>query len=169
MRLNSIKPNDAINGEGIVVSVWVQGCPHKCKGCHNRETWLYRKGEKFTEKHQMQILEMLDANGVNRNLSILGGEPLTIFNIKGVIRLCKFIKENRPNTKIYVWTGYPFEVIRDWELGNPILKYIDYMIDGKYVESEKDLKLFLRGSKNQRVIDVKETLENNSIKLHPKC
>ena len=103
MKYTKIKPNDVVNGEGIMVSLWTQGCPHHCKGCFNVETWDFNKGKEFKEKQAYEILRLLDERGVKRNLSILGGEPLCPQNIDGVLTLCKFIKAFRPHTKIYVW------------------------------------------------------------------
>lgn len=162
MRYTKIRPNDVTNGEGIVVSLWTQGCPHHCKGCFNVETWDFNKGEEFKEKQAYEILRLLDDKGVERNLSILGGEPLCPQNIKGVLSLCKFIKELRPKTKIFVWTGYTLEeLIRKYSLEK--FKDIDILIDGKFEESLKDLTLTMRGSKNQRVIDIQKSLKKCKI------
>lgn len=159
MRYIKIRPNDVVNGEGIMVSLWTQGCPHHCKGCFNTETWDFNKGKEFKEKQAYEILKLLDDKGVNRNLSILGGEPLCPQNIDGVLSLCRFIKKLRPQTKIYVWTGYVLE-----ELANKysLEKFsdIDVLVDGKFEESLKDLTLTMRGSKNQRVIDIRKTLKS---------
>lgn len=162
MKYIKIRPNDVVNGEGIMVSLWTQGCPHHCKGCFNTETWDFNKGKEFKEKQAYEILRLLDDKGVKRNLSILGGEPLCVQNIKGVLSLCKFIKELRPKTKIYVWTGY---ILEDLVKQYPLEKFsdIDVLIDGKFEETLKDLTLTMRGSKNQRVIDIKKTLKNNKI------
>lgn len=168
MRINTIKENDVVNGEGVMVSVWVQGCPHRCKGCHNPETWEF-EGElvKSSEKLYEEIKSYLDKDGIERNLSILGGEPLCHSNIVGVWSILRRFKNDYPDRKVYLWTGYTMEEFRDFQ--NNILPYVDYLIDGKYEEDKKDLSLFLRGSSNQRVIDVKETLRRKSIKLHSKC
>ena len=165
MRFNTIKKNDTVNGEGIMVSLWTQGCPHRCKGCHNPETWNVEEGTEFTNIHKEYILECLDANGIHRNLAILGGEPLMDLNVNGVIDLCRFIKLNRPETKIYIWTGYKFEDLKNYKL-RELYMWIDVLIDGTYIESEKQLNLFLRGSKNQRVIDIQKTFNKGNIVLY---
>ena len=162
MKYVKIKPNDVVNGEGIMVSLWTQGCPHHCKGCFNVETWDFNGGKEFTEKQLYEILDLLDARGVDRNLSILGGEPLCPQNVEGVLSLCKFIKTSRPKTKIYVWTGYTLEYLMD-EYGLKTFGNIDILIDGKFEESLKDITLTMRGSKNQRVIDVTKTIRENKI------
>lgn len=165
MRIRAIKENDVINGEGINVSVWTQGCEHHCKGCFNQETWNPNKGEEFTEEHFNKIVDALDKNGIRRNLSILGGDPLYPGNIDGVLELCERIKALDSNRTIYLWTGYLFEHLVA-KYGSERFGCIDYLIDGKFEEDKKDLRLLLRGSSNQRVIDVQSSLKNNEIVLY---
>ena len=162
MKYCKIKANDVVNGEGTCVSLWTQGCPHHCKGCFNKETWDFEGGKNFTGEEIVEILEMLDANGVHRNLSILGGEPLCKQNMYGVFSLIELIKHLRPKTKVYVWTGYKFEDLL-MKCGPVDLRNIDVLIDGKFEEDKKDIRLKLRGSSNQRIIDVKKSLEENKI------
>ena len=149
MRYIKIKDNDIANGDGIVMSLWTQGCPHHCKGCFNKETWDYNGGKEFTDIDRDYIFENID-NNVKRNLSILGGEPLCPENVEGVIKLCKEFKSIYPEKLIYVWTGYVLENFD--EVQKEILNYIDVLIDGKFEESLKDITLKLRGSSNQRII-----------------
>ena len=161
MRYSLIKPNDSVNGEGISVSLWTQGCPHYCDGCFNKSTWSFDKGKEFTKTDMLNILDLLDADKVHRNLSILGGEPLCPENLHGVLELCAYIKKYRPSTKVFVWTGYTWEellVKYDTSLFN-----FDVLIDGKFEKGLKDLSLVLRGSSNQRIIDVKKTLKSKEI------
>lgn len=151
MRYCKIKPNDIANSIGICVSLWTQGCPHHCKGCFNKETWDFNGGKEFTEADKLHIVDLLDVRGIDRNLSILGGEPLCPQNLDGVIDLCKYVKSVRPHTKIFIWTGY---VIEDFtEAQNRVFDYIDVLVDGKFEEDKKDVTLKLRGSSNQRIID----------------
>jgi len=152
MRFSEIKDNDIANGEGIVMSLWTQGCPHHCKGCFNMETWDFNGGKEFKEEDKEYILQNIDKNNIKRNLSILGGEPLCNQNIQGVISLCKAFKEKYPEKIIYVWTGYVLEEFDDTQ--KKILDYIDVLIDGKFEIDNKDLSLKLRGSTNQRIIDI---------------
>ena len=152
MRFSKIKDNDIANGEGIVMSLWTQGCPHHCKGCFNMETWDFAGGKEFKEEDKEYILQNIDKNNIKRNLSILGGEPLCQQNIQGVISLCKAFKEKYPEKIIYVWTGYVLEEFDDTQ--KKILDYIDVLIDGKFEIDNKDLSLKLRGSTNQRIIDI---------------
>ena len=149
MKFSKIKDNDIANGIGITMSLWTQGCPHHCKGCFNKETWNYNDGKDFTENDLNYILYNINKHDIQRNLAILGGEPLCPQNIEGVIKLCKKFKNIYPNKIIYLWTGYVFEefVEKQYE----ILKYIDILIDGKFEEDKKDLSLKLRGSSNQRI------------------
>ena len=152
MRFSEIKDNDIANGEGIVMSLWTQGCPHHCKGCFNMETWDFNGGKEFKEEDKEYILQNIDKNNIKRNLSILGGEPLCPQNIDGVISLCKAFKEKYPEKIIYVWTGYVLEEFDDTQ--KILLDYIDVLIDGKFEIDNKDLSLKLRGSTNQRIIDI---------------
>lgn len=152
MRFSKIKDNDIANGEGIVMSLWTQGCPHHCKGCFNMETWDFNGGKEFKEEDKEYILQNIDKNNIKRNLSILGGEPLCNQNIQGVISLCKAFKEKYPEKIIYVWTGYVLEEFDDTQ--KLLLDYIDVLIDGKFEIDNKDLSLKLRGSTNQRIIDI---------------
>ena len=162
MKYAKIKPNDVVNGEGVCVSVWTQGCPHHCKGCFNPTTWDYNGGDTWTMEKSREVLELLDKNGIHRHLSILGGEPLCPENIHGVVELCRYIKLYRPETKICVWTGYLFEeLISKYE--TLMFKDIDLLIDGKFEESKKDIRLKMRGSSNQRIINIKETFKCKKI------
>lgn len=154
MRVAKIKPNDVVNGVGIMVSVFVQGCPHHCKGCFNQSTWKFEGGREFTDVDSEEILKMLDANGVNRNLAILGGEPMAKENIQGVLLLINFIKTKRPETKVYLWSGYTYEEIKGMYGENILKGYVDTLIDGKFIQEEKDLTLKLRGSRNQKIINI---------------
>ena len=163
MRFIKIKDNDIANGVGITMSLWTQGCPHHCKGCFNVETWDFNKGKEFTELDLKYIFDNINKNDIHRDLSILGGEPLCPQNIEGVINLCKEFKKIHPNKKIYIWTGYTLEEFNDTQ--KSILKYIDVIVDGKFIEEKRNLSLKLRGSENQRVINVKETLKNKKIIL----
>ena len=163
MRYSEIKDNDIANGKGIMMSLWTQGCPHRCKGCFNPETWDYDGGMEFTEKEEQYILENINAFNVPRNLSILGGEPLCPQNVDGVLTLCKKFKEVYPEKMIYIWTGYTIEDFNDTQ--KEILNYIDVLVDGQFMKDLKNLSLKLRGSSNQRIIDVKKSINENQIVL----
>ena len=167
MRFSKIKDNDIANGLGITMSFWTQGCPHHCKGCFNQETWDYDGGKEFTNYELDYIIDNINKNSINRDLSILGGEPLCIQNVEGVINLCREFKRFYPNKKIYLWTGYTLENFND--IQKEILEYIDVLIDGKFEEENKNLSIMLRGSSNQRVIDVKKTIREDKLTLYEVC
>lgn len=164
MRFSKIKDNDIANGLGITMSFWTQGCPHHCKGCFNKETWNFEDGEEFTQEDLKYIIENINKNNIKRDLSILGGEPLCPQNVEGVITLCKEFKRHYPEKLIYLWTGYTIENFDD--IQKEILNYIDILIDGKFEEDRKNLYIKLRGSSNQRVIDVKRYLEDDAVILY---
>jgi len=152
MKISKIKDNDVANGLGISMSVWTQGCPHHCEGCFNKVTWSYDDGKEFTNDDLNYIIKNINKDNVERNLSVLGGEPLCPENVEGVINLCKTIREVYPNKKIYVWTGYTYEEFNSTQ--KEIVKYVDVIIDGKFEKDKKDLSLMLRGSSNQRIIKI---------------
>ena len=148
IRIAGVTPNDVINGEGVSVSVWLQGCPHRCKGCHNPETWDFEGGTLYNQDMlTFEILKLIEKNGIKRNLSILGGEPLCKENREFVQILTKIVRNVHPEIKIYCWTGYNVE-----DIDPQYLKNIDVLIDGLYDETKRDVTLKLRGSLNQRIL-----------------
>ena len=150
-RYNAILTNDVVNGEGVCVSFFIQGCPHHCKGCFNPETWDFEGGKPYTEGVKKEIIKAIRANGIRRNFSILGGEPLAGKNIEMTKDIVKAVRNTYPDIKIFLWTGYDFEgSSHDMDFFE-ILQYIDVVIDGKFIEELKDLNLRLRGSSNQRI------------------
>lgn len=156
MKYARIKFNDVANSPGIAVSFYTQGCPHHCYGCFNPETWDFMGGEEFTVETLHSILEGLHANGINRSLCILGGEPLCQENVFLTKLLITEVKKHSPDTKIYIWTGYLYEDLlktADTSLMN-ILSSADYLIDGPFKLEERDITLRMRGSRNQRIINL---------------
>ena len=152
MRYAGIIENDVVNGEGICLSYWTQGCPHKCEGCHNPETWNFNCGKEDSKENILnKILTLLNKNNIHRNLSILGGEPLCDENIDFTMEILKQVKQKYPNIKTFVWTGYTYEELCKL-YKNIIFDNIDVLIDGKYDKNQRDITLKLRGSKNQRVL-----------------
>lgn len=149
MQIANIILNDVQNGEsGIVVSLWVSGCPHKCLGCHNTELWDYSYGQDIPiDKLKIIIQRMISAEGITRDLAILGGEPLDPSKRDEMADLLKHIKFVYPDKKIYLWTGYDYKDIKKLEC----LKYVDVLIDGKFDITKRDLTLKLRGSSNQNI------------------
>ena len=161
MRYNKIRKMDISNGEGVRVSIFMQGCTFNCKNCFNPETHSFDGGKEFTEDTINRVLE-LSGNENVEGLSILGGEPLHPKNIEGTTLLSKRFKEKYPNKNIWVWTGFLFENLKDSE----VMKYIDVLIDGQYVDELHSPLLKWKGSANQRVIDVQKTLKENKIILY---
>lgn len=152
MKYAYIIPNDVVNGEGVCVSLFTQGCPHHCEGCFNSETWDFEGGQDVPSDIKGQIIKMLSANGVQRNFSILGGEPLCPENQEFVLGIIKAVRAAYPNIKIFLWSGYNYEfLINNNNTVNCILENIDVLIDGKFEKEKKDLTLKLRGSSNQRI------------------
>ena len=156
MRYNKIRKMDISNGEGVRVSIFMQGCTFNCKNCFNPETHSFDGGKEFTEDTINRVLE-LSGNENVEGLSILGGEPLHPKNIEGTTLLSKRFKEKYPNKNIWVWTGFLFENLKDSE----VMKYIDVLVDGQYVDELHNPMLKWRGSSNQRVIDVQKSLKEN--------
>lgn len=156
MRYAAINKNDIVNGEGACVSFWTVGCPHKCQGCHNSELWDYNGGKEFTPAALDEILTAISANGIQRNFSVLGGEPLCEENAFLTAMVIEEVRRHYPNIKIYLWTGYYLEQLNQ---NDPHIKYIlnniDYLIDGPYEEDKRDITLKLRGSSNQSIIKMK--------------
>ena len=160
MRYASINFNDITAAPGLCVTVFLQGCPHHCPGCHNPTTWDFNGGEEFTAETMTAIIEGLNAQNIQRNLCIMGGEPLAPQNTFLTNMIINEVKARYPDIKIYVWTGYTYEEIQllcDSHVKH-ILEQADYLIDGRYIEELRDITLEMRGSSNQRIIDLKEKL-----------
>ena len=160
MNYAKIKPVDVANGEGVRVSVFVSGCNHRCKGCFNSELWNYAAGEEFTNDVILQIINLCHPNHIS-GLSLLGGEPLDPKNITKVELLCRNFKRYFPHKTIWCYTGYEWNRIKHLD----ILKYIDVLVDGRFVQDLHDPRLKFRGSSNQRIIDVKKSLESGCVVL----
>lgn len=156
-----IKINDTINGEGISVSFWASGCPHHCKGCHNPTTWNPSSGKLFTQESMDKILNNIEKNGVVRNFSILGGEPLAEYNVELVSYILREVRNRYPDIKVFMWTGYKYHSIKHLDC----VANVDILIDGLFVEEEKDLMLKHRGSRNQNVVDVQKSRQTGLVHL----
>ena len=168
MNYADIEKIDVANGEGVRVSVFVSGCNHHCKGCFNQCAWDFNYGKKFTEKEEQQIIDYMNHNYIS-GLSLLGGEPLEPKNQEGLLPLVKKVKEKFPDKNIWCYTGFDFEkdivekMAKNNETTKELLKYIDIIVDGKFEEDKKDLKLQFRGSSNQKIVDVKQSLQTGQI------
>lgn len=150
MRYQTIIKGDLVNGEGVRCSLFVSGCSHGCAGCFNESAWDYRSGTEFSTEEIQQILDELSKPYID-GLSLLGGDPLMPKNISAVLELCSLVKEHYPNKNIWCWTGYTLQEVQE-NHASEILQYCDVLVDGKFVDSEKDLTLEFRGSKNQRIL-----------------
>ena len=169
MRYASIRDMDIVNGVGIACSLFVQGCSHHCKNCFNQETWDFNGGKEWTKEIEDEFIEICKRPYIDC-VSILGGEPLD--QDLDMLELLRRIKKE-VGKPIYLWTGYTWETIfsnEDYVLEMLILSLCDYVIDGEYIDDLKDYRLKLRGSSNQRIIDVKKTLDSktNDIKNYHK-
>ena len=162
MRYNTIRKMDISNGPGVRVSIFMQGCHFHCKGCFNEETWDFKGGEEFTDDTINRVLELASADYIV-GLSVLGGEPMHPKNIDGTTRLVKAFREKYPKKNIWIWTGFLFD--KDLK-GKEVLNYIDVLVDGTFKIDLFDPTLKWKGSSNQRVIDVKESLKNKKIVLY---
>ena len=159
MRYNKIRKMDISNGPGVRVSIFMQGCTFHCKNCFNPETHDFMGGEEFTEDTIDQVLKLCENENVE-GLSILGGEPMHPMNIEGTTELAKKFKEKFPNKNLWVWTGFLFD--RDLQ-NKEVLKYIDVLVDGQYVDELRDPRLKYNGSSNQRVIDVQNSVKQGKV------
>lgn len=167
-----IRENDIANGPGVRTSLFVSGCRHHCKGCFNPETWNFNYGNPFTQKEIDFIIKITEPSFVD-GLTLLGGEPFEPENQKTLIELLKQFKEKIPNKKVWCYSGFSFEkellpkARNEEENVKSLLELIDVLVDGKFIEELKNPALLFRGSSNQNIIDVKESLKINSIILLP--
>lgn len=157
MRYASIRDLDISNGNGIGVALFTQGCHFHCKNCFNKSTWDFDGGKEFTKETCDKFMKLVNRPFIKR-VSILGGEPLAKENVDDVCNVLKQIKDKQ----IWVYTGYTFETVKNYD----IMKYIDYLVDGQYVDELRDLKLKFKGSSNQRIIDVQKSLKESKVVLY---
>lgn len=159
MNYATIKKTDVANGPGVRVSLFVSGCTHCCKGCFNREAWDFDYGKPYTEEVEEEILHALAPDYI-RGLSVLGGEPFEEANRPAVLGLLQKVKERYPGKDIWCYSGYDYEkdmlrwIAEGREEVDRMLRCIDVLVDGEFVEELKNLRLPFRGSENQRLIDV---------------
>lgn len=164
MNYAKINKTDVANGPGIRVSIFVSGCTHYCKGCFNSEAWDFSYGELFTKERITEILEAMEADYIT-GLSILGGEPFEPENQKGILPLVQAVKDAFPQKTIWVYSGYDFEMdimkkmLPELETTKQLLQRIDVIVDGKFIEEKKNLNLRFRGSENQKIILVQESMQ----------
>lgn len=169
MRYASMRNLDISNGENIGVSLFVQGCHFHCNNCFNSETWDFEGGYSWTEKATKDFLNLINRSYIKR-VSILGGEPLTSRNVEEIFHLISTIRNLFPTKTIWLYTGFTWEQIMnptnsDDILRKEIVSQCDVVVDGEYIDELRDITLEWRGSSNQRVIDVKKSIEKGEVVL----
>ncbi|MBR3841241.1 MAG: anaerobic ribonucleoside-triphosphate reductase activating protein [Erysipelotrichales bacterium] len=162
MRYNKIRKMDISNGPGVRISIFLQGCEFHCKNCFNPETHDFEGGREFSDESIQKVLDLCGLEYIV-GLSILGGEPMHPRNIEGTTKLAKAFKEKYPNKTIWSWSGFLFD--RDLK-DKEVMKYIDVLVDGPYVDELHNPTLRWKGSSNQRVIDVQKSLASNTVVLY---
>ncbi len=171
MKYGEIKKIDIANGPGVRVSLFVSGCTHHCKGCFNPETWDFEYGNVFTEDTQEQIFELLAPDYI-AGLTVLGGEPFEPDNQRALLPFLKEERKRYPQKNIWCYTGYLLdeELWKDsaarCEATDEMLSFLDVLVDGEFKQEEKDISLRFRGSRNQRLIDVPESLKQGKVCLY---
>lgn len=178
MNYHKIEKTSIANGTGIRVVLWVSGCSLQCKGCHNPETWDLNSGKLFDEEAKKELFEALNKPYI-QGITFSGGHPLEYENVKDVLNLIKEIREKFPEKDIWLYTGYKLNILNftskirgiaknDFRhnMMQEILSLCNIIVDGNFIEEQKDITLKWRGSKNQRVIDVQKTLKENKIILY---
>ena len=156
MNYSELKQCDVANGPGVRVSLFVSGCTNHCKGCFNPETWDFNYGNPFTNETMKEILLDLQPSYIT-GFSILGGDPMHEKNMLTVYDICNQVKQFCPDKTIWMYTGYLLEDLFNNSEAIKVLKNVDILVDGPFIEEKKDLHLRFRGSSNQRIIDVKKT------------
>ncbi|MBR1780493.1 MAG: anaerobic ribonucleoside-triphosphate reductase activating protein [Oscillospiraceae bacterium] len=160
MNYATIKSYDVANGPGVRVSLFVSGCTHHCRGCFNAEAWDFNYGKPFNSAVEDQIIEYLRPWYI-RGFSLLGGEPFEPANQAALLPLMQRIRRLYPEKNVWCYTGYDYELdilagkLGPWEVTKELLRCIDILVDGEFIEAEKDLTLRFKGSRNQRIIDVR--------------
>lgn len=158
---------DTANGIGARISLFVSGCTHHCPGCFNEETWDFNFGDPFTREVEDDIIEHLRPSYID-GLSLLGGEPMEAQNQRALLPFLERVKQEVPHATVWIYSGYTFEELLDetnsrchTEATRRILELADILVDGKFILAEKDVKLRFRGSRNQRILELKESLKEN--------
>jgi len=169
MNYAEIKYCDIANGEGVRTGLFVSGCTHRCEGCFNRDTWDFEYGREFNEETVEKILKSLEASYV-AGLTLLGGEPFEPENQRALVPFLKKVKEKFPHKNVWCYTGYTLEQLRGesrgrCEVTDKMLELIDVLVDGRFVKELYDISLKFRGSSNQRIINLPETLKTGKVVL----
>ena len=168
MNYGEIKNCDIANGIGVRVSLFVSGCTHRCKNCFNEQTWDFNFGKPFTEQTEEKIITMLEPSYID-GLTVLGGEPFEPSNQMALLPFIKKVRKRFPDKSIWFYSGYLFDAEllsgsrARCECTDELLSYIDVLVDGEYIEEKKNISLSFRGSENQRIIDVPQSLASKTV------
>lgn len=156
MRFAGINKNDVSAAPGICVTFFAQGCRRHCPGCHNPGSWDFQGGQEFTDETIQTIINAINEDGVQRNFCIMGGEPLDELNCEMTLLLIQSVRAHYPDIKVYLWTGYYYEELleKNDKIIHQVLNLLDCLIDGPYIEDLRDITLPMRGSSNQRIIEL---------------
>lgn len=154
MRYHNITKDDMLNGDGLRVVLWLSGCEHKCPNCQNPVTWDINEGAEFDNDAKQEIFDELKKSYV-AGVTLSGGDPLHKKNRQDVGVLVEELSKKFPDKTIWLYTGYEWQEVKDL----PFMKYVDILVDGPFIEAQKDVRIPWRGSSNQKVIDVKKSLE----------
>ena len=158
MRISGIEYESIVDGPGLRNTIFVSGCEHHCKGCHNPETWDPTTGQIFTKEMQNDFINKCNSNFLLKGITISGGDPLYIYK-EEVLDFLKIFKQHAPHLNVWLYTGYTMTIDKLKELEN----LVDIVVDGEFILDQRDITLKYRGSPNQRIINVKESLKNNEI------
>jgi anaerobic ribonucleoside-triphosphate reductase activating protein len=161
MNYHNITTDDMLNGDGLRVVLWTAGCTHQCKNCHNPVTWDINGGIPFDDAAKAEIYHELEKDYIS-GITFSGGDPLHPANRQAITDLAKEIKETFPSKTLWLYTGFEWEEVSSLV----IMNYLDVLVDGRYIDEQRNTNLYWRGSANQRVIDVPETLSTGSVVLH---
>lgn len=167
MRIAEIKYNDIANGPGVRTSVFVSGCTHHCYNCFNPETWSFKYGKEYTQEIEDDVINSVKPYYI-AGLTLLGGEPMELVNQEGLINLVRRFKAECPGKTLWCFTGYLFEDLisggkQNSTYTDELLSYIDVLVDGEFLDAQKDVSLIFKGSRNQRTIDVQSSLKENKV------
>lgn len=172
MYYGNIKKYDIADGEGVRVTLFVSGCTNCCKGCFQKETWDFHYGRPYTSDTEQEILEALNSDYI-QGLTLLGGEPFEESNQRVLVHLLKKVRETYPTKDIWSYTGFIYDkdLVKGGrkytEVTDEMLSYLDVLVDGPFIEEQKNIRLNFRGSTNQRIINMKQTLKEGKVVLSP--
>lgn len=168
MNLAGFYPESISNGEGFRAVLYVSGCPHACPGCHNQEAQDADYGEPFSDKKREQLVNEIAQNSILKGITLSGGEPFWQQNVQQVLIFTKQVLARRPSFTVWAYSGYKYEQLlrRDDAATRELLGLVDVLVDGKFVQSKHDPKLRFKGSSNQRIIDVKASMQSGDVVLY---